>query len=126
MNKGYMTIEARVIVPVIIFGAFFAILGLLIAYERGFVNSSEYERLYTIPLNNIRNECVEEYLSGADFEKSIVTGALDMKSSYSSHKASFEGTLRVIKDISVSCSREIDVREDRLRRWQLYDDTFEE
>lgn len=126
MNKGYMTIEASVVVPVILFGVFATILGLMLAYERGYAKASEYERLYTIPLNNIRNESVEEYLGGIDAEKGIVVGALGISSGYSGHKASFEGKLKVIKDVEVSCSREIDVREDRLRRWQLYDDTFEE
>ena len=42
MNKGYITIEASVVVPVILFGVFATVLGLMIAYERGYVKASEY------------------------------------------------------------------------------------
>lgn len=126
MNKGYITIEASVIVPIVLFGVFATILGLMIAYERGYVKASEYERLYTIPLENIRNESVAAYLDGADCEKGIVCGSVEVTGGYSGHKALFEGVLRVMSDNEVNGSREVGVCTDRLRRWQLYDDTFEE
>ena len=125
-NRGYMTIEASVIIPVVLFGIFATILGLMLAYERGHIKASENERLYTVPLEYIRNENVEEYLNAADYEKGIVCGSAAVSCGYSGHKATAEGVLRVIDENEVNSGREIGVCTDRLRRWQLYDDTFEE
>ena len=49
-DKGYMTVEASFIVPVLFFAFFLAILGLIFTYERGLILSNEYEGLYTVPL----------------------------------------------------------------------------
>ena len=55
-NKGYMTIEASFIVPIVLFGIFFTIMGLMLSYERGYIIAEENVALYEIPLTNIRND----------------------------------------------------------------------
>ncbi len=125
-NKGYMTIEASFIVPIVLFGIFFTIMGLMLSYERGYIIAEENVALYEIPLTNIRNDSVEGYLSGREYTGGVVIGSASVGTSYSSHKAKCSGVLKIYGTNSVSSSREVDVCTGRLRRWQLYDDLREE
>ena len=125
-NKGFMTVEASVIVPVILFGVFVCLFGLILICEKGHVLGNEYEALYTIPFNNIRNNSVNEYLSGKSYVGGVVLGEADVESSYSWHKAKCQGEVRLYGDSEVNAAREIDVLVERLRRWQFYDDIAED
>ena len=125
-NKGYMSIEASLIVSFILLTTFLMILGLLFTYERGHVFSKECERLYTIPIKNIRDKTVADYLNSEDYSKGIVYGELSSMGSYSSHKAKVSSSLIVREEKKISCKREIDQCSNRLRRWQLYDDIAED
>ncbi|SEP57322.1 hypothetical protein SAMN02910369_00230 [Lachnospiraceae bacterium NE2001] len=124
-SKGYMTIEASVIIPVVIIGIFVCLFGLILIYERASVSAAEYRALYTIPLNSIRNKEVQAYLEAQDYTGTVVLGSASVESSASGSKASCEGQVCLFGSSSVSGSREIDVRVDRLRRWQFYGDTYE-
>ena len=124
-SKGYMTIEASVIIPVVIIGIFVCLFGLILIYERASVSAAEYRALYTIPLNSIRNKEVQAYLEAQDYTGTVVLGSASVESSVSGSKASCEGQVCLFGSSSVSGSREIDVRVDRLRRWQFYGDTYE-
>lgn len=124
-NKGYMTIEASFIVPIVLFGIFFTIMGLMLSYEKGYIIAEENVALYEVPIRNIRDNTVEGYLSGKDYTGGVVIGAAAVSTSYSSHKACCDGVLKIYGTNSVSSSREIDICTNRLRRWQLYDDLIE-
>lgn len=125
-DKGYMTVEASFIVPVLFFAFFLAILGLIFTYERGLILSNEYEGLYTVPLICVRDNLVSEYLSGVDYSKGTVYGEMSFETDYFLHRASCKGSLDIKGTAEVSGAREIGGTVDRLRRWRLYDDTFKE
>ena len=125
-DKGYMTIEASVVFPVVVFGVFVCILGMILVYEKGYVLSREYETLYTISLADIRNDRVETYLSEKDYSGGIVLGDVNVETQYYFCKAKCDGELRLYGTSEINAVREIDVRVDRLRRWQFYDDSFQD
>ena len=125
-NKGYMTIEASIILPTILLAIMMIIICLIFVYERSVVASSEYVALYTIPLKNIRNDSVMSYLSGKDYEEGLAYGSCSVDTDYSRHMAKCEGTLNFYTDSEIAGRREIDVCVDRLRRWQLYGDLADE
>ncbi len=124
-SKGYMTIEASFIIPVVIIGVFVCLLGLILVYERGYILSKETRALYTIPLVDIRNKEVEGYLNSQDYTGAVVLGSAEVEGSASSSKASCDGSIHLFGSSDIDSSREIDVRVDRLRRWQFYGDTYE-
>ncbi|MBO4591864.1 MAG: hypothetical protein J5684_04815 [Eubacterium sp.] len=124
-NKGYMTLEASLIVPMVLCAIFMILFCLIFVYERGVVLSSENEALYTIPVKSIRDDSVTSYLSGRNYEEGITYGSCDVNVDYVSHKAKCEGMIHLYGDSGISSKREIDVCVDRLRRWQLYDDIAE-
>lgn len=125
-NRGMMTVEASVIVPVVLFGVFICLFGLMLIYEKGYVLGNEYAALYTIPFKDIRNGSVEEYLSGQDYIGGVVLGEANVESGYSWHKARCQGVVSLYGDSEVKAAREIDVLVERLRRWQFYDDIAED
>lgn len=125
-NKGFMTIEASVLVPVIFCAIFVMLYALIFIYERSVLSASEYEALYTVPLENIRNKEVEQYISTYDYKNGILYCDVSMKNGYSFHKASCDGQLELFGESQLKGTREIDACVDRLRRWQLYDNTFSE
>ena len=125
-NKGFMTIEASVVVPVVLFGVFTCIFGLIHAYERGYTMTGEYEALYEIPFNDVRNETSAGFLSGREYDKGIINGSLSVSCGYAGDKATCDGDLELFGNTKIKGEREIDVCVDRLRRWQLYDDIVQE
>ncbi|MBR6403156.1 MAG: hypothetical protein IKS48_07200 [Eubacterium sp.] len=124
-NRGYMTLEASLIVPMVLSAIFMTLFCLIFVYERGIILSSENEALYTIPLKDIRNDSVTAYLSGRDYEEGMAYGSCNVNVDYTGHKAGCEGMIHLYSDSDISSKREIDVCVDRLRRWQLYDDIAE-
>jgi len=125
-RRGYMTIEASIVIPIIIMGIFVCLFGLILVYERSYILSEEYKALYTIPLVDIRNKEVDSYLNSQDYVSAVVLGSADVEGGYSKPWASCSGILRLFGTHNIDASREIDVRVDRLRRWQFYGDTYEE
>ncbi len=124
-NYGYMTIEASVIVPLILIGVFIMIMGMILVYERNCLMAREYERLYSVPLEYLRADLVEDYLDKEDYNRGLYYKTAQVQTDYVSHLAECEGVLLVRDSIRVKGSHELDVRSDRLRRWQLYDDIAE-
>ena len=121
-DKGYMTIEASIILPTILMAIMMIIVCLIFVYERSVVASSEYEALYTIPLKNIRDDSVVSYLGGRDYQEGLAYGSCSVDTDYSRHMAKCEGILYLYTDSEIDSRREIDVCVERLRRWQLYGD----
>ena len=124
-NAGYLTIEASVIVPVILLAVMMILAGLIIIYEQGSLYAEEVESLYTIPLDTIRDGSVQNYLSGISYGDGLEFGSICTSPDYSHHKALCEGELSYREEFEINSTREIDVLVDRLRRWQLYDDISE-
>lgn len=125
-DYGYMTIEASFVIAVIITAIFVVIMGFIFTYERSYLISKEYKGLYSIPINNIRNNKVENYLESIDFKSPTMYGEVNLKGAYRNKKAEYKGELDLNSHTNMSVSREIDVCVDRLRRWQMYDDIAEE
>ena len=86
-NKGYMTIEASFIIPLILMGIFMSLFGLILVYEKGVIYSSQYAAIYSVPINNIRNDSIEAYLDSRDYSRGVLFGSLTVDTYYSSHKA---------------------------------------
>ena len=121
-NKGFMTIEASVIVPTVLICVFIVILGFIFVYERAYVLSEEYETIYTIPLKNVRENTVAEHLNSKDYTGPIIYGSIIAEGEYGKHMAGYDGSISIMGVRKITSKREIDVCVDRLRRWQLYDD----
>ena len=126
MNKGYMTVEASIVVPVVLFGVFMCLFGLMLIYEKGYGLGNEYEALYTIPFSHIRDNSVDAYLSNKNYTYGVVLGEASVETGYSWHKAKCQGVLKLYGDSEINADREIDVLVERLRRWQFYDDIAED
>jgi hypothetical protein len=124
-DKGYMTIEASVIVPVILFATMLMIIGLVLTYEKARLLSIEYKALYTIPLDDIRSDSVDGYIGGKNYNDGIAYGNVSVDTSYAGHRAKCDGTVELYGTVSANGDHEIDVLSDRLRRWQLYDSLAE-
>ncbi len=124
-NAGFMTIEASVIIPVILLAVMVVLSGLIIIYEQGTLYAEETEALYTIPLGSIRDENVEEHLGNISYGEGLEFGSIDVSAGYCRHKAKCEGKIEYMDSFEISSTRELDVLVDRLRRWQLYDDISE-
>ena len=124
-NSGFMTIEASVIIPVILMAVMVVISGLIIIYEQGTLYAEETEALYTIPLVSIRDGNIEEHLRNISYGEGLEFGSIDVNAGYSRHKADCDGKIEYMDCFEVSSKRELDVLVDRLRRWQLYDDISE-
>ena len=124
-NKGYMTIEASFIIPLILMGIFMCLFGLILVYEKGVIYSSQYAAVYSVPINNIRNDSIEAYLDSKDYSKGVLFGSLTVDTYYSSHKAGCDGQLSLYGTHQLSSIHEVDARTERLRRWQFYGDTYE-
>ena len=124
-NKGYMTIEASVLVPVILVGAMLMIMGLILTYEKAKLMSTEYKALYSIPVDDIRSDSVAGYLSGKNYNEGIAYGSTSVNVSYAGHRARCDGMVVLNGTVTACGDHEIDVLSDRLRRWQLYDSLAE-
>ncbi|MCR5213454.1 MAG: hypothetical protein K6E10_03495 [Eubacterium sp.] len=124
-NRGYMTVEASLLVPIILFGVFIMIMGMILVYERSCLMATEYERLYSVPLEYIRADIVEDYLASEDYNRGLYYKTACVETAYVSHLAVCDGVLKVRDNIEITGEHEIDVCTDRLRRWQLYDDIAE-
>ena len=125
-DKGYMTIEASIVIPVVLIGIFISLAGLIIMFEKSVIKAQEVETLYQIPLGYIRDDIVGGYLEEKNYGDSLEYGETSSSGNYSHHKACASGELEYIKRFKVSSEREIDLCVDRLRRWQFYDDISEE
>ena len=121
-NKGYMTIEMSLALPVIMIIIFLMLIGLLAAYEKETLRANSYAELYSIPLQIVRTKKVSEYLNSLERRNVCVFGESDVTSSYTFHKATSDGVVsdRTGQD-HINTSHEIGVRTSRLRRWQFYD-----
>ena len=125
-DKGYMTIEASVVIPVVLIGVFITLAGLIIMFEKSVIKAQEVETLYQIPLGYIRDDIVGSYLEEKSYGDTLEYGETSSSGNYSHHNASASGELEYIKRFKVDSEREIDLCVDRLRRWQFYDDISEE
>ncbi|MBO4863700.1 MAG: hypothetical protein J5517_05015 [Eubacterium sp.] len=124
-NKGYMSIEASFVIPILLLGILVVLAGLIIMFEKSVISVEEVESIYSIPLENIRDDRVKDYLCSKSPGERIEYGQVETSSDYVLHKASYDGTLDYFKSFGISFKREIDVCTDRMRRWQLYDDIGE-
>ena len=125
-NKGYMTIEASVVIPVVLIGVFISLAGLIIMFEKSVIKAQEVETLYQMPLGCIRDDIVDDYLAEKNYGDTLEYGETSSSGNYAHHKACASGELDYIKSFKVNSRREIDLCVDRLRRWQFYDDISEE
>ena len=121
-NKGYMTIEMSLVLPVILIIIFLMMIGLLAAYEKETLRANSYAELYSVPLGIVRKKKVGEYLNSLERRNVCVFGESDVTSSYTFYKGTSDGVIsdRTGQD-HIKTSHEMGVRTSRLRRWQFYD-----
>ena len=124
-DKGYMSIEASVIIPMVLVAVYVIITGLIIIFEMAVLYKDEVTSIYQIPLSDIRNDNVAGYLNGKNYGAVLEYGEASGAGNYMNHKAEISGELKYIRSFSVCSKKEMDVCVDRLRRWQLYDDIKE-
>lgn len=111
-NKGMMTLEASVIIPIILFLVAGAILLYLTIGKRESIRGEYYTNLYTISLAEERSRTEDQLkLSGAVYYLDRVDDG-----NFAAFQAEFP----------VQAERERDKCASRLRRWQFYGDITEE
>ena len=111
-NKGTMTLEASVIIPIILFLVAGAILLYLTIGKRESIRGEYYTNLYTISLAEERSRTEDQLkLSGAVYYLDRVDAG-----NFAAFQAEFP----------VQAERERDKCASRLRRWQFYGDITEE
>lgn len=111
-NKGMMTLEASVIIPIILILVAGAILLYLTIGKRESIRGEYYTNLYTISLAEERSRTEDQLkLSGAVYYLDRVDAG-----NFAAFQAEFP----------VQAARERDKCASRLRRWQFYGDITEE
>ncbi len=128
-NKGFMTIEACVIVPVLLSCCFFVLALLLQFFRRDALQLAAIRHIYTLTLS-----AEEEKMLGAELENKLladgarsgeIPGRAEVSVEEEAAKVISLGRVHLISDDTVTVTKEVRCCTDRLRRWQLYDDITE-
>lgn len=126
-EKGFMTVEASVIVPVILFIAVSLIMMFFYLYEREYLRSEIYERAYSVPYYSIRSDAeIMAYLNGLQPQDVYMFGSVDSEAVSFMGQISFRGIVDYKVKDDFYIKREVGKVTERLRRWQLYESLAEE
>ena len=125
-NKGVISIEASLVMFIVIIMVFVCIYGMMYVMNCETLRSYMYERIYTAPLIK-----TSEYISEGVKENGL--GELMMWcDDYSMNGLAGDDGIAMMGRIDmrgiteIGCSTELGLCTDRLRRWQMYDDIAEE
>ena len=122
-----MTVEASVVVPIIIFLVITVILIFMHLYEREYLRSEIYEKTYTIPYHNTKNDStILSYLESFNSENVYMFGTKDAKAECAGGQITFHGSINIKIRDDFDIKHEVGKCTDRLRRWQLYEVIAEE
>ena len=126
-DKGYMTVEASIVVPVILFIAISLIMMFLYLYERDYLRSEIYQRAYSVPYHNSKSDGgIMEYLNGFSPEDVYMFGNIDNSALSLMGQISFRGSVDYKVKGDFYIKHEVGKVTERLRRWQLYESIAEE
>ena len=127
-----MTVEASILIPVILFIAAGAILLLLAEGKREVMRGEMYTALYTLPIAEEKDHSPGEALAGRAAEILQDTSAAELEAFAMGDGMTMTGNVRYFGigkyegRLPVFTGRERDCLESRLRRWQFYGDLAED
>ena len=125
-SHGYMTVEASVVVPVILLIAMSLIMIFLHLYEREFLRSEMYVQAYSIPYHSTKcDEDIVAYLNTFQTKAEYMFGNHESRADCSRGQMSFKGSLDYKVKDDFEIIHEVGKCTERLRRWQLYEDIAE-
>ncbi|GEM_PF-3383034 len=128
-NRGFMTIEACVIVPVLVSASFFILLILLQFFRRNAIQQAALQQIYLITLRaeeeKSSGEQIAERLSADGAFADELPGESGLKAEDEALRVKVTGELELISEDTVMVTREVRCCTGRLRRWQLYGDITE-
>ena len=131
-SGGMMTVEASILIPIILFIAAGAILLLLAEGKRETMRGDMYTALYTLPIAEEKDHSPGEELAGRVSEILQDTSAAELEAFAVGDDMSMTGSVRYFGvgkydgKLPVFAGRERDCTESRLRRWQFYGDLAED
>lgn len=123
-NKGYMTVEASFIVPLIMTITVVMMLALVFMYEKEYLRAGLYVDIYTIPYDE--QESPGGYLNQSQPEDFCLFGEAGKTALVSGNTIEEIGVVNFKGSEGIHAMRGRDKCADRLRRWQLYDAIKEE
>lgn len=121
-NKGFMTVEASLVMPAAIMCFFIILYGLILSLDTEMVRADIYSVIYSVPVLN-GERYVEEAANGGNIGKDIIWGDV---SSETDGAAAIRADIDLRGVHTVTGSTEYDLCTARLRRWQLYGNLADE
>ena len=126
-NSGFMTLEASVVIPVIIFIAVSIIFMFIHLYERELLRSDMYERAYSVPYENSKTDAgILQHIKGYQPGDKYLFGKASNSASCFWGQIDYSGSIEFKVKDNFNINHEVGKVTERLRRWQLYDDLAEE
>ena len=126
-SKGFMTIEASVVVPVILLIAISTVMIFMHLYEREFMRGEFYEMAYSVPYYSSKSDLgIINYLNSVVRDEVYFFGETESSKGSIDQKIMCAGRVDYVVEDAFNVRHEIGKCSDRLRRWQLYDGFTEE
>lgn len=131
-NAGALSVEASLLLPLIILMIFSMIVGLIFTYEKEHLRAGMVTAVYTVPWQNVRQDTVAEYLNAQDFTGGNIYGETAGEGSCEEKTASVSGRIGMkmipgdAAETQIHVERDIPVPSEKLRRWKILDDFAEE
>ena len=127
ISKGYMTIEASFIIPIILFIAVTLIYLFMHLYEREYLRGELYQDSCSIP-HDVQDEDIgaAAYLNGIAPEDVYLYGSVRRDVGCSGGDITISGGIDFKVESAFTVKRETGKCSGRLRRWQLYESITEE
>lgn len=119
-DKGFLTVEITIIMPLILIVIFLVIWLFLFLLEKEKLRCDEYREIYSIPWEIVREKKEEEYIRDVDFNQGHPYGRISVDNNLSDTKFSIKGKVTVKYEDESTVSRDVGLVSDRLRRWQFY------
>ncbi len=127
VSKGFMTIEASVVVPVILFIALSIVMIFMHLYERDFMRGESYEMVYSVPYYSAKSDTgIVSYLKSVVRDNVYFFGETEDSAESINGNIICRGRVNYVVEDVYDVRHEIGKCTDRLRRWQLYDGFTEE
>lgn len=122
-----MTVEASVIVPVILIIVISLIMMFLYLYEREYLRSEIYVKAYSVPYHSSKSDAdIVEYLNGFRPQDVYMFGNTGSEAGCFMGQIDFRGIVDYKVKGDFHIKHEVGKVTERLRRWQLYENIAEE
>ena len=127
ISKGYMTIEASFIIPIILFIAVTLIYLFMHLYEREYLRGELYRNSCSVPYHISKDDGeTVQYVNGIAPETESLFGSESRQAECRSGSLTIKGEIDFKVESEFKVQRETWKCTDRLRRWQLYESFTEE